>query len=96
MFDVPAEFETALAQRHVLAMHAFVDSLIWTNFFELAPVAVIVVFLAHLFVDELVFEHVLLLSDLANDVRGLFVPAEWTFDYSIVFEFVFGPLAETV
>lgn len=77
-------------------MHTFVDCFVCSDFPELASIAVVIVLLPYFFIDNLLFEHILFLFNLANDIWGLLVSAKRTFDNSIVFDFVFGPLAKTV
>lgn len=96
VLDVSAQSEAILAEGHIFAMYALIDGFVCAYFSELAPIAVVVVLLAHLFVDELLFEHVLFLFDFADDIGSLLVSAEGALDNSVVFDFVLGPLTEAI
>jgi hypothetical protein len=56
-------------------VYALVDCFAGAYFSELAAITVVVVLLAYLFVDELLFEHVLFLFDLADDIGSFLVSA---------------------
>lgn len=96
VFDVSSEAEAVFAEGDVFAVYALVDGFVGAYFPELATVAVVVVLLSDLFVDELLFDHVLLLFDLADDIWCLLVAAQRAFHHSVVLDLVLGPLAETL
>ena len=94
MLDVLAQLETVFTKSDIFTMHAFVDGLAASDLPELTPVTVVVELLANFLVDLLLFEHVLFLPDLPDDICWLFITAEGAFDHIIVLHLVLGPLAE--
>lgn len=93
---MPSELEAKLAKGDVLAVHALVHRLIGLNLLELAPITVIIIFLADFLIDHLLLMLHLFLPDLLDDLRWFLVAAERALDYAVVVEFVLGPLRETL
>ena len=91
-----SKFKTVLTQSDIFAMDTLIYSLISSNLPELTSITIIIILFAYFFVDELFFEHVLFLFDLADYLGCLLVPAQRTFHHSVVLYLVFGPLTETV
>lgn len=77
-------------------MNTFVNGLIGAKLSELTSIAIVIVLFSNFFVDELIFQHIFFFSDFTNDIRSFFIPAKRALDYSIVFEFVLGPLTKAI
>jgi hypothetical protein len=76
-------------------VNTLVDGFACADFPELAPIAVVHVLFAYLLVKLLLFEHVLLLFDLSDDVGSFLIPAQWALDYVVILHLVLCPLTET-
>jgi hypothetical protein len=88
--------KAAFAKGDILAISTFVDSFNGLNFFQLASVAVVIVFLTYFFVDDLFLVLYNFLPNFFQNIRGFFISAERTFYNTVVFDFMVGPLSKTL
>ena len=97
MFDMFSQPEAAITKSNILAVYAFIDSLITIYFPKLTAITVVVVlFASYLFGDYLLLYLILFLFDLSHDFGWFFIPTKWTLYDSIVLDLVFGPLQKTL
>ena len=88
--------ETVLTEGDVFTMNALIDRFFGAYFSKLTSIAVIVILFPDLLVDELFFDHILFFFDLSDDLWCFFISAQRTFHNSIIFDFMFSPLTETI
>ncbi len=96
MFNVFSSIETSLTKCNILTSGAFINSAFLINLFKLATITVVIVADTDFFAVNALFNLILFDFDDTQVFLTFYIPAQRTFNDSIIFELIFHPLREAI
>lgn len=91
-----ANLKAEFTKGDILALNAFVDSLIGLYFLHLASITIVIILLSNFFIDKLLLVLNFFLPNFFDDFWRFFISTERAFDDSVVFELMLRPLGKAI